>query len=310
MNTLPIISLAAFDQPDHAPAEAQKLFDACKECGFFYLQDHGVDPALIQRTMAASRTFFCLPEAVKGRYGHAVQTVYPPASRGFIPMYGEILHKEDGADAKELFDLGFERPASDKPFTGSTVLPNEAVAPDFAYSQLALQEAIMGQVTPKLLHALARALGQDPTYFDPYFVDPTLIQRVIHYPGSYSSAGRHTDTGIFTVLIQEQTVAPSLHVYSQGAWIPAPYIEGTFVINLGDMLQYWTDGLFVSTPHQVTHRAASSRVSMPFFVFPNIDTVFTSLASGKKVSVQEVMLKNFESIWVAGTGSGRAQELN
>ena len=309
MSTLPIISLAAFAQADHAEAEIQKLYHACDECGFFYIQDHGVDPAVVQQTLAASRAFFHLPDEVKDQYRQDVQAVYPKTCRGFIPMYGETLHEEDGADPKEIFDLGFERPPSEKPFTGPTVLPDESVAPGFAAAHFALQDAVMNNVSPRLLQALARALGQESTYFDPYFTEPILIQRVIHYPGTYSSAGRHTDNGIFTILIQEPLPTTSLYVYSKGEWIPAPYIENTFVVNLGDMLQHWTGGRFASTPHQVTHRAAASRLSMPFFVYPNIDTVFEPLGSGEKVSVQEIMLRNFESIWVTGEGAGQAREL-
>ncbi|MEM7534213.1 MAG: 2OG-Fe(II) oxygenase family protein [Chloroflexota bacterium] len=75
---------------------------------------------------------------------------------------------------------------------------------------------------------------------------------------------------------------------------------------MGDMLQYWTDGQFVSTPHEVKHTRPVSRLSIPFFVYPNIDAVFTVFGSNKTISVADVMLANFESLWVKGTGGGRA----
>jgi len=309
MSSLPIISLAAFDEADSAAQEAEKLRDACLEHGFFYLKDHGVSPNVVNATLEASRTFFNLPNEVKRQYDHDVQKVYPKTSRGYIPMYGETLHEDEGPDSKEIFDLGFTRPLSGQPFTGPNILPDESIAPAFATAHVAIQEEIMGKVTPKLVRALALALGQEATFFDPYFTEPMLIQRVLHYPGTYSSAGKHTDTAFMTVLIQEELSSPSLRVQSKGEWIDVPCLENTFVINLGDMLQYWTDGLFVSTPHEVKHTLPVSRLSIPFFVYPNIETIFTPFGSEETVSVKEVALKNFDSIWLLGEGAGRAKEL-
>jgi isopenicillin N synthase-like dioxygenase len=91
MSSLPIISLAAFDEADSAAQEAEKLRDACLEHGFFYLKDHGVSEQVVNATLEASRSFFNLPNEVKRQYDHDVQKVYPKTSRGYIPMYGGNL---------------------------------------------------------------------------------------------------------------------------------------------------------------------------------------------------------------------------
>jgi len=309
MEQLPIISLGSFDDGDQASTEVMELFEACYRYGFFYLKDHGVNPGLVQQTITTAKSFFDLPNEVKNLYGQDVQLVHPKTSRGYIPLFGETLHHETGPDPKEVFDLGIERPLSQKPFTGPNILPDDETAPGFASSLLALQESIMLNVVPRLIRAFALALGHQPTWFDRFFVEPTLLQRVIHYPSHFSSAGKHTDNGFITVLIQEQTPTPSLRVHSEGRWIDAPYIEDCFVINIGDMLQYWTDGLFVSTPHEVQHGSQSSRISLPLFVYPNIDTVFTCPQSKKIIDVEKVMLENFDAIWVSDQGAGRAREL-
>ena len=139
-----------------------------------------------------------------------------------------------------------------------------------------------------------------------------MIQRVLEYPAHHGVAGMHTDNGIFTILIQELLPSPSLRVYTRGAWIDVPSLPGTFVINLGDMLQRWTNGRFVSTPHEVNHDLAVSRTSLAFFVYPNIDAVFTPLEgpANERISVRDMMMRNFDSIWVEGTGAGRARELS
>lgn len=309
MSNLPIFSLATLSNGERENPEIRRLYDVCDEHGFFYLQDHGVSPEAVQRTLEASRRFFHLPETTKLQYDHEHQVVYPSSARGYVPEYGETLQVQAGPDRKEIFDMGFERPISDEPFIGPTVLPDDTVAPDFAAAHFQLQHEIMTKVVPPLLRAFSLALNLEAHWFDRFFTEPTLIQRVIHYPALYSGAGKHTDNGIFTVLIQEQHENPSLRVHTKDAWIDVPCLENTFIINLGDMLQLWTNGLFVSTPHEVIHSRPVTRLSMPFFIYPNIDAVIEPFGSGEQIKSRDVMLKNFESIWVTQEGAGRSSEL-
>jgi len=308
MKSLPVISLSELEKASEI--EIKKLYDVCYEHGFFYLKEHGVSSEIVNQTIEASRNFFELPENVKLNYRQDTQKVYPKTSRGYVPLYGEFLNKEIGFDPKEIFDLGIEKPLSDKPFTGPTIMPDDSIAPGFASSHFQLQNEIMTEVVPKLLKGLALALGLEANWFDRFFTDPTLIQRTIYYPAGMGKAGKHTDNGIFTVLIQEYFSEPSLRVHTKEKWIDAPCIEDAFVINLGDMLQMWTSGLFVSTPHEVIHRnSQATRISIPFFVYPNIDAIIEPFGTEEKISSQEVMLKNFTSIWETHEGAGRAKEL-
>ena len=168
----------------------------------------------------------------------------------------------------------------------------------------------MTKVVPKLLKGLALALELEANWFDRYFTELTLIQRTIYYPARMGKAGKHTDNGIFTVLIQEYFPEPSLRVYSQEEWIDVTCTEDVFVINLGDMLQMWTKGLFVSTPHEVIHRNSdATRISIPFFVYPNIDAIIEPFGTTEKISSKEVMLKNFVSIWFRMNGNRTNKDL-
>jgi isopenicillin N synthase-like dioxygenase len=307
-DTLPTISLSKL--ADKEPAEIDKLYQVCTKEGFLYLKDHGVPLAAINNTINASRHFFKLPENIKRNYGQEHQKVYPNTSRGYSPLGGEMLYKQAGPDPKELFDLGFDKPLSAQPFTGPNLMPDDTIAPQFASSLYELQHEIMSKVVPTLLSGLALALKLEAGWFDKYFDDPILIQRVIYYPENGGKAGKHTDNGIFTVLIQEPLPSPSLRVFTKESWIDAPCPEGVFVINLGDMLQLWTNGLFVSTPHAVMHNLPVTRISLPFFIYPNIDTIFEPFGTNKKISSKEVMLKNFDAIWVSKKGAGmRTEEL-
>jgi isopenicillin N synthase-like dioxygenase len=307
-NSLPTISLSKLADKD--AQEIENLYNVCSKEGFLYLKDHGVPRTTINNAIKASRNFFELPESVKCNYGQEHQKVHPNTSRGYSPLGGETLYGAAGPDPKEIFDFGFDKPLSDKPFTGPNIMPDDTVAPNFANSLYDLQHEIMSKVAPKLLKGFALALKLEENWFDKYFDDPVLLQRVIYYPANGGKAGKHTDNGIFTVLIQEPLPSPSLRVYTKDHWIDAPCPEELFVINLGDMLQLWTDGLFVSTPHEVMHNFPVTRISLPSFVYPNIDTIIKPFGTDKKISTKEVMLKNFDSIWVSQKGAGmRVDEL-
>ena len=56
---------------------------------------------------------------------------------------------------------------------------------------------------------------------------------------------------------------------SRSRWVPAPPVEGSFVCNIGDMLDRMTGGLYRSTPHRVRNPAPRARLSFPFFFDPN-----------------------------------------
>ncbi len=309
MTVLPKISLARLIDPHSRPSELEALHDICSGQGFFYLVDHGVSQRLIDETIGVSRFFFGLSAETKQLYGHETQTVEPRAARGYSPLFGETLHPEAGADPKEVFDLGIETNPNGQPFHGHTHFPPDHVAPGFASSLLNLQNVVVDSVVESLGRAFADILSLSVDWYDCHFSQPTILQRVIHYPTNGCTAGKHTDNGFFTILIQEQIKVASLQVFLNNEWTPVPSLAEGFVINIGDMLQLMSDGLFKSTPHRVNHFGAGSRVSLPFFVYPDIDVSLRSRWRQDTFDVQDVMLKNFASIWETKDGAGRAQEL-
>ena len=208
-----------------------------------------------------------------------------------------------------------------------------------------LRGLVLDRVVPDLCEAISLSLDQRGEFLQQFMKpSPVLIQRVIHYPAHFDSfAGKHTDNGLFTVLFQQphqpherndRARPHSLEVYTRGQWTPAPPIEGTFVANVGDMLQFLSGGVLQSTPHRVRHqRAREARISLPFFVYPSYESVVPVLtrdtkksdcsgrvvfqqqartgadSSSEVVRVAEVMDKNFQSIWEDQAGAGRATQL-
>ncbi|WP_155767374.1 2-oxoglutarate and iron-dependent oxygenase domain-containing protein, partial [Mesorhizobium loti] len=306
---LPQISLARLAADATRHEERERLRMTCEEYGFFYLVEHGIPKEQISEAIQASRRSFALPHSTKERYGHAGQDVYPATARGYSPLHGEVLHPQAGPDPKEMFDLGIENEGDRRPFAGRTRLPDDTLAPGFARSLLALQATVVNEVVPQLGTALADLLDMEEGWFRRHFNPPTVLQRVIRYPSTGGTAGKHTDNGFFTLLLQEELPTRSLQVWFGGRWVPAPSLPDSLVVNLGDMLQALSDGRFKSTPHQVVHTGPAERISLPFFIYPDIDARLTSRQGKHTFSVAEVMLRNFESIWETGNGAGRAREL-
>ena len=111
----------------------------------------------------------------------------------------------------------------------------------------------------------------------------------------------HTDTGAFTILMQDDS--GGLEVQARdGTWLEASPIEDTFVINIGDMMDWWTGGQFVSAVHRVTNRSSHSRYSVPFFVNPDHNAIITRLGSdpedaGGRLNIGQHVEKAYLDAW-------------
>lgn len=250
---------------------AKALEEACRLQGFFYLVGHGVDTALQNRLEALSREFFRWDEAKKMQIAmaHAGR-----AWRGYFPVGGELTAGRPDLKEGLYFgsELGPEHPAvkAGLPLHGANLFPQ---LPDFKETVLDYIEA-MTQLGHRVMQGLALSLGLDAGYFDQHYTrDPLVLFRIFHYPadphptGDTWGVGEHTDYGLLTMLKQDEV--GGLEVKCQSRWVEAPIIPGSFVCNIGDMLDRMTGGLYRSTPHRVKNRSGRSRLSFPFFFDPN-----------------------------------------
>ncbi|MCG6541865.1 2OG-Fe(II) oxygenase [Pseudomonas sp. KSR10] len=283
MNQLPIIDIAPLYATDENGWNeiAQQIDAACRDWGFFYIRNHPIDAARICELKARAQSFFALPEAEK----LAIDITKSRHHRGYGAIATEQLDPSKPSDLKETFDMGFHMPAdhpevlAGKPLRG----PNRHPAIDGWESLFEQHYQDMHALACTLLRAIATALGIDRDFFDQRFVEPISVFRMIHYPPRQSAtapeqqgAGAHTDYGCITLLYQDQ--AGGLQVQNvHGEWIDAPPIEGTYVVNIGDMMARWSNDRYKSTPHRVISPLGVDRYSMPFFAEPNPDTVISCL---------------------------------
>jgi isopenicillin N synthase-like dioxygenase len=125
-------------------------------------------------------------------------------------------------------------------------------------------------------------LGLDESYFDKDFAEPVATLRLLHYDKRQSepekgiyACGAHSDYGMATLLLTDEH--PGLQIYHKGEWIDVPPRPHSFVVNLGDMLQIWTNGRYKSTLHRVLTSSEYERYSIPFFYDPHFETVVDCL---------------------------------
>ena len=135
---------------------------------------------------------------------------------------------------------------------------------------------------------MALALGDKHDKFTKHFEDSSgIILKFLHYPPSAKKynpkdniiCGAHSDYGYLTLLKQDSTSGLQIKNKS-GAWQDAAPIDKTFVVNIGDLMQRWTNDVYTSTKHRVINKGSnSSRYSIPYFVEPNYNTVIKCLSS-------------------------------
>ncbi|MEA3076690.1 MAG: hypothetical protein QOF60_1598 [Actinomycetota bacterium] len=244
-------------------AAARAIDDACRRIGFFYVVGHGVSIELQQALGDASRSFFALDESEKASIA---MSQGGRAWRGWFPVGGELT--SGVPDRKEGIYFGAELPPSDVPLHGPNLFPSA----EMQDAVLAYLDA-MTSLGHRLMSLIAVGLGLPADHFARTLTtDPTILFRIFHYPPDAErwGVGEHTDYGLLTMLLQD--AQPGLQVRSRaGAWIDAPPIEGSFVCNIGDMLQRMTGGRYLSTPHRVLNTSGKERLSFPFFFDPSWD---------------------------------------
>jgi isopenicillin N synthase-like dioxygenase len=268
--SVPIVDVSGLRSSDAAERArvATELGTAAREVGFFYISGSGIDESRFDRMLAATKEFFALPLEEKMRSYIGLSRCH----RGYVPV-GEEGVENGVPDLKEAFDTALDLPADDpdhlagNPMLGPNTWPE---LPGFAEAVTDYYDAVL-EVGHLLLRAFAVALGEDPDVFSQHATKTPSQLRLVHYPYNPDARdamgiGAHTDYECFTLL---KPTAPGLEVLNgAGQWIDVPPVPGTFVVNIGDLLELWTSGAFVATSHRV-RKVVEERYSFPLFF--NVD---------------------------------------
>ncbi len=275
----PIIDVAALAEvdPSARAAVARALRQTCIATGFFYAANHGIDPALVKTLLAQGRRFFEQPDATKMR----LSMKNSRWNRGFDGIGNQRLDAATGFDRKESYfvgiDYGADHPLvrAGTPYHGPNQWPENL--PGWRECVLEYFTAIE-QLSRRLMNGIALSLDLPWGFFEPTLTEHVSSLRLLHYPPHPNAdpacevgCGAHTDWGAITLLAQDEVGGLEIQL-PDGRWIPARPVRGTFIVNIGDMMQRWTNDLYVSTPHRVLNRSPHHRYSAAFFFDPSYST--------------------------------------
>lgn len=279
MQELPVIDFSALD----TVAVRAALDRACREWGIFHLTRHPVAPQLQQRMFAAMHGFFALPAAQKRRVERTANNPWG---------YYERELTKNRRDWKEIFDVGPDIPVDGLPGARAQ-WPRESGVGELHGFRATLQAfaAACEEVALRLLRAISENLGMPAHHLDAGFdAAHTSFLRLNYYPPCANPAPadtpgipdsghlgihHHTDSGALTVLLQDGQ--PGLQVMHDGAWHLVQPREDALLVNIGDIVQVWSNDRYTAALHRVLAHATLPRYSAPYFYNPSYSTVYAPL---------------------------------
>ena len=275
---------------------AARIGQACCDCGFFYIINHGVDEDLQRRLEEVSQQFFAQDLETKleidmSRGGRAW--------RGYFPVGGELTSGKP--DLKEGIYFGAEL-NDDHPLVkaGTPLHGPNLFPPNMPYFREVVLDymAAMTRLGHFLIAGISLSLGLEESYFaDHYTLDPLILFRIFNNPPpspnrefeSSFGVGEHTDYGLLTILRQD--MSGGLQVKAKSHWVDAPPVPNSFLCNIGDMMDRLTGGRYLSAPHRVRNPAGRHRLSFAFFFDPNFN------AEVRPIKIDAEVNDNREERW-------------
>jgi isopenicillin N synthase-like dioxygenase len=271
---IPLVDLTDLTgTPGERAALADRVCAICHEVGFMVVQNHGVDSLVVDDVFDLMQRFFALDDGRKA----LIDKRTSPHFRGWEAVGSEFTNNR--VDVREQIDIWSEwSPVTDRigPLHDRLHGPNQWMPDDIVPRQREITERWMtelGALGDRLLRLLALGLGLDEDFFADLFGDrPMSLTKMISYPptpAGGAGVNAHHDTGFLTLLAPGDV--PGLQVLNPaGAWITVPSVPGSFVVNLGEMLQSMTGHYFVATAHRVITK--EPRMSAAYFHGPSLDT--------------------------------------
>lgn len=289
LHSVPIIDIGSYRDGSDKHKVGRQVAQACRDIGFLVIAGHGVEQSLITATRRTSQDFFDLPLTEKMRVARPMADV----ARGYVGLEGESVGRSRdlkalAGDLNESLMIGPvdlpDPPYAFAPAARRHFAPN--LWPDRPLELQPVWSAYyraMTTLSATLMRLFALALELDETFFDDKIDRHISRLRVRNYPAPTVSpppgqlrAGAHSDYGSLTILSTEDRPG-GLQVFNANSeWVDVPIINGTFVINIGDLMARWTNDAWVSTLHRVVNPpegagGESRRQSLVFFHNPNYD---------------------------------------
>ena len=227
------------------------------------------DATKMKMWQQSMQDFFALPMETKQKYPYDNET-----NLGYSMVGHENVDPTAPKDIKESYNYN------------NTRMPDELWPTELpTFKQSALDSIhIADKLTLRILSMFDVILNTGTTLVDAH-KQMFNTTRILHYPAytgplldKQMRIGEHSDYGTITLLWQINDV-PGLEVQDlEGTWHAVPYADDGVVVNIGDLLQRWTNDYFKSTKHRVVNtHIDQERFSMPHFVDPQPGTIVKNL---------------------------------
>jgi isopenicillin N synthase-like dioxygenase len=304
-NEIPTLDLNDFRSDDLSKRQKfiEELGKAYSDIGFVAIKNHNLSEELQNNLYASSKNFFSSSDELKKKYE------FPELAgqRGYIGKGKETAKGSTKADLKEFYQVGNVK-------YGENVFPSEI--PEFEAS-VSESFRILQKTGLEILSAIALFLNLEEDHFNSLCENGNSIMRLLHYfpienpelVEGHVRAEAHGDINFITLLMGAS--ADGLEVLRRdGVWIPVTKVEDCVVVNIGDMLERYTNKRLKSTIHRVVNpknkeEMKKPRYSIPFFLHAS---PHVSLACHPSC-VTEDNPKGFEDITVGDFLNERLRDL-
>ncbi|KAJ9564903.1 hypothetical protein OSB04_000869 [Centaurea solstitialis] len=261
---LPIINMEYLSSIDSKDSELEKLHLACKDWGFFQLINHGVSCSLLERVKQETQEFFDMPLKEKKKY-------WQPD--GDLEGFGQafVMSDEQKLDWADIFYLVTLPTGLRKPHLFPKLpLPFRDTLQEYS---IEVKKAAL-----KTLVFIAKALNMEVEEMKVLFDNGMQAMRMNYYPPcpqpeQVIGLTPHSDATGITFLLQLNQVE-GLEIKKDGMWIPIKSHHDAFIVNIGDILESVTNGVYKSIEHRATVNSEKKRLSIATFLSPDVDGDF------------------------------------
>ncbi|XP_059669683.1 protein SRG1-like [Cornus florida] len=254
---IPIINFSMLANGDEN--ERKRLDSACKEWGFFQITNHGVTDKVLHKMKAAVTVFFDLLLIEKKKYAMATNCL-----QGYGQGY--VVSDQQKLDWNDLIFL-LTLPTK---FRNMKHWPTTIAGFKEAIEEYSTEMQI---VTNKIFANLSLLMGMERESLKEYHGEMKQAMRLNYYPTCsrpdlVMGVSPHLDASSITLLLQDNETT-GLQIKHKGGWVPVKPIPNAIVVNIGDAMEAWSNGMYKSIEHRAVTNEKVARISVATFVLPN-----------------------------------------
>ncbi|KAI3968601.1 hypothetical protein MKW92_028131 [Papaver armeniacum] len=269
--TIPVIDFQNLLSPEPliGDLELEKLNSACKEWGFFQLVNHGVNILLVERMKSEIEGFFNLPMDEKKKFWQEEGD-----SQGFGQNF--VQSENQKLDWADMFAMATLPKHMRKPkLLPQLPLPLRETIESYSFE--------LSKLSLTLIKLMGKALQLQTMVMEELFEDGRQAMRMNYYPTCPQpehviGLTPHSDACGLTILLQLNEV-DGLQIRKEEMWVPITPLPNAFVVNIGDILEIMSNGIYHSAEHRATINSTKERLSVATFHGPKMDTVIGPILS-------------------------------